>query len=63
MDRGLVLWFPGPGSFTGEDSAEFHVHGGPAVIDAVLSALDEAGAHPAEAGEFTRRAFENEKST
>lgn len=61
MDRGLVLWFPGPGSFTGEDSAEFHVHGGPAVIDAVLSALDEAGAHPAEAGEFTRRAFENEK--
>jgi len=61
MDRGLVLWFPGPASFTGEDSAEFHVHGGPAVIDAVLSALDEAGAHPAEAGEFTRRAFENEK--
>jgi len=61
MDRGLVLWFPGPASFTGEDSAEFHVHGGPAVIDAVLSALDEAGAQPAEAGEFTRRAFENEK--
>ncbi|WP_323760791.1 tRNA uridine-5-carboxymethylaminomethyl(34) synthesis GTPase MnmE [Maricaulis sp.] len=61
MDRGLVLWFPGPGSFTGEDCAEFQVHGGPAVIDAVLAALDEAGARPAEAGEFTRRAFENEK--
>lgn len=61
MDRGLVIWFPGPASFTGEDSAEFHVHGGSAVIDAVLAALDEAGAHPAEAGEFTRRAFENEK--
>nr|WP_255371587.1 tRNA uridine-5-carboxymethylaminomethyl(34) synthesis GTPase MnmE [Maricaulis sp. W15] len=61
MDRGLVIWFPGPGSFTGEDSAEFHVHGGPAVIEAVLEALDEAGGMPAEAGEFTRRAFENEK--
>ena len=61
MDRGLVIWFPGPASFTGEDSAEFHVHGGPAVIEAVLAALDEAGARPAEAGEFTRRAFENEK--
>ncbi len=61
MDRGLAIWFPGPASFTGEDSAEFHVHGGPAVIEAVLHALDEAGAYPAEAGEFTRRAFENEK--
>lgn len=61
MDRGLVIWFPGPASFTGEDSVEFHVHGGPAVIEAMLHALDESGAHPAEAGEFTRRAFENEK--
>ncbi|CDR01000.1 unnamed protein product [Oncorhynchus mykiss] len=39
LDRGLVLWFKGPHSFTGEDSAEFHIHGGPAVITAVLQAL------------------------
>lgn len=61
LDRGLVLWFPGPASFTGEDCVEFHVHGGPAVIEAMLAAIDEAGGHPAEAGEFTRRAFEHEK--
>ncbi|BDX01129.1 tRNA uridine-5-carboxymethylaminomethyl(34) synthesis GTPase MnmE [Maricaulis maris] len=61
LDRGLVLWFPGPASFTGEDCVEFHLHGGPAVIEAMLAAIDEAGGHPAEAGEFTRRAFENEK--
>uniref|UniRef100_A0A673AL26 5-taurinomethyluridine-[tRNA] synthase subunit GTPB3, mitochondrial n=1 Tax=Sphaeramia orbicularis TaxID=375764 RepID=A0A673AL26_9TELE len=59
LDRGLVLWFPGPHSFTGEDSAEFHVHGGPAVIAAVLQALGSVpGMRPAEAGEFTRRAFQ-----
>uniref|UniRef100_A0A667Y1A9 GTP binding protein 3, mitochondrial n=1 Tax=Myripristis murdjan TaxID=586833 RepID=A0A667Y1A9_9TELE len=58
LDRGLVLWFPGPHSFTGEDSAEFHIHGGPAVITAVLQALGSLpGMRPAEAGEFTRRAF------
>jgi tRNA modification GTPase len=61
IDRALVLWFPGPGSFTGEDSAELHLHGGTAVIEAALAALDESGAMPAEAGEFTRRAFENGK--
>lgn len=61
IDRALVLWFPGPKSFTGEDCAELHLHGGPAVIEAALSALDEAGAIPAEPGEFTRRAFENDK--
>jgi tRNA modification GTPase len=61
IDRALVLWFPGPKSFTGEDCAELHLHGGPAVIEAALSALDEAGAVPAEPGEFTRRAFENDK--
>ncbi|WP_300542659.1 tRNA uridine-5-carboxymethylaminomethyl(34) synthesis GTPase MnmE [Maricaulis sp.] len=61
IDRALVLWFPAPASFTGEDCAEFHVHGGPAVIEAILAALDEAGAVPAEPGEFTRRAFENDK--
>ncbi|KAF7703462.1 tRNA modification GTPase GTPBP3, mitochondrial [Silurus meridionalis] len=58
LDRGLVLWFPGPRSFTGEDSAEFHIHGGPAVINGVLQALGSLpGLRPAEAGEFTRRAF------
>ena len=61
IDRALVLWFPGPASFTGEDCAELHLHGGPAVIEAALSALDEGGAMPAEPGEFTRRAFENDK--
>ncbi|MEO1248968.1 MAG: tRNA uridine-5-carboxymethylaminomethyl(34) synthesis GTPase MnmE [Pseudomonadota bacterium] len=62
IDQGLVLWFPAPGSFTGDDVAEFHLHGGPAVIDAVLEALaSQEGCRPAEAGEFTRRAFENGK--
>ncbi|KAM8874610.1 5-taurinomethyluridine-[tRNA] synthase subunit GTPB3, mitochondrial isoform 2-T2 [Spinachia spinachia] len=59
LDRGLVLWFPAPHSFTGEDSVEFHIHGGPAVISAVLHALGSVpGMRPAEAGEFTRRAFQ-----
>ncbi|XP_056133560.1 tRNA modification GTPase GTPBP3, mitochondrial isoform X2 [Lampris incognitus] len=58
LDRGLILWFPGPHSFTGEDSAEFHIHGGPAVIAAVLKGLgSQPDMRPAEAGEFTRRAF------
>ena len=61
IDRGLVLWFPGPGSFTGEDCVEFHVHGGPAVVEAMAHALTVCGARPAEAGEFTRRAFSNAK--
>jgi tRNA modification GTPase len=60
LDRGLVLWFPAPGSVTGEDVAELHVHGGRAVIDGVLEALGRLpGLGPAEPGEFTRRAFEN----
>lgn len=57
LDQALVLWFPGPGSYTGEDSAEIHLHGGPAVIAAVTDALATLGARPAEPGEFTRRAF------
>ncbi|KAG9350721.1 hypothetical protein JZ751_024610, partial [Albula glossodonta] len=58
LDRGLVLWFPGPHSFTGEDSVELHIHGGTAVITGVLQALGRLpGVRPAEAGEFTRRAF------
>ncbi|KAF5913717.1 hypothetical protein HPG69_017493 [Diceros bicornis minor] len=62
LDRALVLWFPGPRSFTGEDCAEFHVHGGPAVVSGVLQALGRVpGLRPAEAGEFTRRAFAHGK--
>jgi tRNA modification GTPase len=61
LDQALTLWFPGPGSFTGEDQVELHLHGGRAVIDAVLRALSDLGLRPAEAGEFTRRAFENGK--
>ena len=59
LDEALVLWFPGPASYTGEDSAELHLHGGPAVIAAVAGALASLGARPAEPGEFTRRAFLN----
>ena len=59
LDHALVLWFPGPASYTGEDSAELHLHGGPAVVAAVAEALVAAGARPAEPGEFTRRAFLN----
>lgn len=62
IDRGLVLWFPGPGSFTGQDVGEFHLHGGRAVVAATLEALVRLpGLRPAEAGEFTRRAFDNGK--
>lgn len=59
LDRAIVLWFPGPRSYTGEDCAELQLHGGAAVLDGVVRALAEAGARPAEAGEFTRRAFAN----
>ena len=59
IDRALVLWLPGPGSFTGEDSLELHVHGGRAVVQAMSAALVELGLRPAEPGEFTRRAFLN----
>ena len=62
IDRGLCLVFPAPASFTGEDCAEFHLHGGPAVVAAMLAALARfPSTRPAEAGEFTRRAFENGK--
>jgi tRNA modification GTPase len=57
----MVLWLPGPGTYTGEDSAELHIHGGRATIDAVAAALAVRGARPAEPGEFTRRAFLNGK--
>ncbi|MFM1813709.1 MAG: hypothetical protein RLZ98_404 [Pseudomonadota bacterium] len=59
IDRAIVLWMPGPGSFTGEDTAEFHVHGGRAVVAAMLDALGAVeGCRLAEPGEFARRAFE-----
>jgi tRNA modification GTPase len=61
LDQALALWFPGPASFTGEDQVELHLHGGRAVVDVVLGALADLGLRPAEAGEFTRRAFENGK--
>jgi tRNA modification GTPase len=62
MDRGLVIFFPGPGSFTGEDCAEFHVHGSRAVVAVLLDCLVSLlGVRHAEPGEFTRRAFLNGK--
>lgn len=61
LDDALVLWFPGPGSYTGEDSAELHLHGGRAVVEAVSHVLASLGVRPAEPGEFTRRAFQNGK--
>lgn len=65
LDEALVLWTPGPASYTGEDSAELHLHGGPAIVEGVMSALLAQslrlaqGLRLAEPGEFTRRAFEN----
>ena len=58
LDDALILWFPGPGSYTGEDVAELHVHGGTAVVAATLDALGRRpGLRMAMPGEFTRRAF------
>lgn len=62
IDDAVVLWFPGPRSETGDDTVEFHLHGGHAVVAAVLAALGELeGLRPAGPGEFTRRAFANGK--
>jgi tRNA modification GTPase len=62
IDDAVVLWFPGPASATGEDVAEFHVHGGRAVLAALFAALAGfANVRAADPGEFTRRAFENGK--
>jgi tRNA modification GTPase len=62
LDDGLALWFPGPHSFTGEDVAELQIHGGPAVISAIIDAcLSQPGVRVADPGEYTRRAFENGK--
>ena len=59
IDRGLAVRFPGPNSYTGEESAEFHCHGSPVVLRELLSALFAAGARQAGPGEFTKRAFLN----
>ncbi|MEE8546018.1 MAG: tRNA modification GTPase, partial [Alphaproteobacteria bacterium] len=62
IDEGLALWFPAPHSYTGEDLAELHVHGGLAVVNALVEALAALpGLRPAEPGEFTRRAYLNGK--
>ena len=59
IDQALVIVFPGPDSYTGEDIVELHLHGGVAVVSAALEALSGLGLRLAEPGEFTRRAFEN----
>lgn len=61
LDEALVLRFVAPASYTGEDAAELHLHGGSAVVEGVSRALLDLGLRPAEPGEFTRRAFENGK--
>lgn len=61
FDKALLLWFPAPASFTGEDVAELHLHGGRAVLQAATTALAGLGLRVAEPGEFSRRAFENGK--
>eukprot|EP01138_Halocafeteria_seosinensis_P013096 gb/GECG01013374.1/.p1 GENE.gb/GECG01013374.1/~~gb/GECG01013374.1/.p1 ORF type:complete len:362 (+),score=38.07 gb/GECG01013374.1/:1-1086(+) len=63
IDSAVVLWFPGPNSFTGEDMAEFHIHGSRAVVNAIFRQLGSLSSciRPADAGEFSRRAFMNDK--
>ncbi|MGB5353485.1 MAG: tRNA uridine-5-carboxymethylaminomethyl(34) synthesis GTPase MnmE [Woeseia sp.] len=61
IDQGLALWFPAPGSFTGEDVLELHGHGGPIVVANLIAAAVDFGARRAEPGEFSRRAFLNDK--
>ena len=62
IDEGILLWFPGPHSYTGEDMAEFHIHGSKAVIEAMHSSISNIdGCRLAEPGEFTKLAFQNGK--
>ena len=61
IDKPLVLWFPAPKSFTGEDCAEIHVHGSVAILDVTAQRLTELGLRQARPGEFTRRAVEHGK--
>ena len=60
IDEGVIIWFPGPNSYTGEDLAEFHVHGSRAVVSAMHLAISKVkNCRLAEPGEFTKRAFQN----
>ena len=62
IDEGIILWFPGPQSYTGEDMAEIHVHGGKAVIEALHNSISKIkNCRLAEPGEFTKLAFQNGK--
>ncbi len=61
VDQGLLIYFPGPSSFTGEDVIEFHGHGGPVVMNMLLQRCLQLGARQARAGEFSERAFLNDK--
>lgn len=61
LDEGIALYFPGPHSFTGEDVVEFQAHGGPVILDLLLQELIALGARPARPGEFSERAFLNDK--
>ena len=62
IDEGVIIWFPGPNSYTGEDLAEFHVHGSRAVVSAMHSAISKVkNCRLAEPGEFTKKAFQNGK--
>jgi tRNA modification GTPase len=62
IDEGIILWFPGPESYTGEDMAEFHIHGSKAVIEALHTSISEIkNCRLAEPGEFTKIAFQNGK--
>ena len=62
IDEGIILWFPGPESYTGEDMAEFHIHGSKAVIDALHHSISKiANCRLAEAGEFKNSHFKTEK--
>ena len=62
IDEGIIIWFPGPQSYTGEDMAEIHIHGGKAVILALQNEISKVkNCRLAEPGEFTKIAFQNEK--
>ena len=61
LDKGIALWFPAPASFTGEDVLELHGHGGPVVVAMLVDAIIALGARRAHAGEFSKRAFLNDK--
>ena len=62
IDEGIILWFPGPESYTGEDMVEFHMHGSKAVIDSLHTSISKVeNCRLAEPGEFTKLAFQNGK--